>query len=60
MKLYPLLPVIFIAAYSFVAISLLINETKLSLIGLAVLVGFIGLYFVVKGTNSVSHGENKE
>jgi len=48
MKLYPLLPLIFIAAYSFVAISLLINETKLSLIGLGVLVGFIGLYFMVK------------
>ena len=48
MKLYPLLPLIFIAAYSFVAISLLINETKLSLIGLGVLAGFIMLYFVVK------------
>ncbi|MEI9946767.1 MAG: APC family permease [Chitinophagaceae bacterium] len=48
MKLYPLLPLIFMAAYSFVAISLLINETKLSLIGLAVLAGFIILYFIVK------------
>src|SRR5436190_361452 len=37
MKFYPLLPVIFIAAYSFVAISLLITQTKLCLIGLAVL-----------------------
>jgi basic amino acid/polyamine antiporter, APA family len=45
MKFYPLLPIVFIAAYSFVAISLLINETKLSLIGLAVLVGFIALYY---------------
>jgi APA family basic amino acid/polyamine antiporter len=48
MKLYPLQPLIFIAAYTFVAISLLINETKLSLIGLLVLAGFILLYFVVK------------
>ena len=48
MKLYPLLPLIFIAAYSFVAISLLINETKLSLIGLGVLAGFVALYFIVK------------
>jgi APA family basic amino acid/polyamine antiporter len=46
MKLYPLLPVIFIAAYSFVAISLLVTETKLSLIGLAVLAGFVGIYFI--------------
>jgi APA family basic amino acid/polyamine antiporter len=52
MKLYPLLPLIFIAAYSFVAISLLINETKLSLIGLGVLAGFILLYFVVKSVNT--------
>jgi basic amino acid/polyamine antiporter, APA family len=49
MKWYPLLPLIFIAAYSFVAISLLVNETKLSLIGLGVLTGFIILYFIVKG-----------
>lgn len=48
MKLYPLLPIIFIAAYSFVAISLMINQTSLSLIGLAVLAGFIALYFIVK------------
>jgi APA family basic amino acid/polyamine antiporter len=51
MKLYPLLPLIFITAYSFVAISLLINETKLSFIGLGVLAGFIILYFVVKAIN---------
>ena len=49
MKLYPLLPLIFIAAYTFVAISLLVTETKLSLIGLAVLAGFIGIYFAVQG-----------
>ncbi len=45
MKLYPLLPLIFISAYAFVAVSLLINETKLSLIGLAVLTAFIIIYF---------------
>jgi APA family basic amino acid/polyamine antiporter len=49
MKLYPLLPLIFMAAYSFVAISLLINQTKLSLVGLGVMAGFIILYFIVKG-----------
>lgn len=47
MKLYPLLPLIFIAAYIFVAISLLVTETELSLIGLGVLTGFILLYFAV-------------
>jgi APA family basic amino acid/polyamine antiporter len=48
MKWFPLLPIIFMVTYSFVAISLLINETKLSLIGLGVLAGFIILYFAVK------------
>lgn len=48
MKWYPLLPLIFISAYLFVAISLLINETQLSLKGLAVLAGFIALFFAVK------------
>lgn len=48
MRLYPLLPLIFIAAYTFVAVSLLVTETKISLIGLAVLAGFIGLYFGVE------------
>ena len=47
MKLYPLLPIIFIAAYTLVAISLLIDQTKLSLIGLGVLAGFILIYFAV-------------
>jgi len=47
MKWYPLQPLIFIAAYTFVAISLLVNETKLSLIGLSVLAAFIGIYFLV-------------
>ena len=49
MRLYPILPIIFIAAYTFVAISLLINKTKLSLIGLGVLAAFILLYFIANG-----------
>lgn len=48
MKWYPLQPLVFIAAYAFIAISLLINETNLSLVGLAVLTGFIGLYFLLR------------
>ena len=52
MKWYPLQPLIFIAAYLFVAVSLLINETKLSLIGLAVLSAFIILYFVLRQIKS--------
>jgi len=52
MKWYPLQPLVFIAAYAFIAISLLINETRLSLIGLAVLTGFIGLYFLLRSLKS--------
>ncbi len=48
MKWYPLQPLIFIAAYMFVAISLLINETKISLVGIGVLATFIVLYFVLQ------------
>lgn len=58
MKWYPLLPLIFMGAYSFVAISLLINETKLSLIGLAVMAGFIILYFAVKMIRSDENKNN--
>jgi basic amino acid/polyamine antiporter, APA family len=53
MKLYPLLPVIFIIAYSFVAISIAMDYKEnhyAALTGLAVLAGFIILYFLAKGT----------
>jgi len=48
MKWYPLIPLIFIAAYTFVGISILISYTKISLIGLGVLSAFIILYFVAE------------
>jgi APA family basic amino acid/polyamine antiporter len=46
MKWFPLQPLIFISAYAFVAVSLVVNETKLSLIGLSVLAAFITIYFI--------------
>ncbi len=51
MKLFPLLPLIFISAYIFVAISIALdyeNNNYAALIGLAVLAFFTGLYFLVK------------
>ena len=51
MKLYPLLPLIFIAAYTFVAISIAVdykNNKYAALTGLAVLAGFIILFFIAK------------
>ncbi|CAN5381990.1 amino acid permease [soil metagenome] len=56
MKLYPLLPLIFIAAYTFVGISIFVTETKTSLIALGVLASFILLYFLVT-RNANSNGK---
>lgn len=48
MRLYPLLPVLFIVAYTFVGVMIAVKEPKLALTGISVLAGFIFLYFVVK------------
>jgi APA family basic amino acid/polyamine antiporter len=50
MKLYPLLPIIFIAAYTFVAISIAINDYVTALTGLGVLAVFIIIYFATRKT----------
>ena len=47
MKLFPLLPVIFIAAYIFVATSIAIQEPNIALIATIVLFALIALYFIV-------------
>ncbi len=46
MKLFPLQPLIFIAAYTFVCISITINTPMLALIGTCVLVTFVLIYFL--------------
>jgi basic amino acid/polyamine antiporter, APA family len=48
MKLYPIMPLIFIAAYIFVGISIAINTPQFAVIGLAVLAVFIGIYFLTR------------
>ena len=51
MKLYPLMPLIFILAYGFVAVSIALdyqNNKNAALIATLVLAGFIALYFIVK------------
>jgi APA family basic amino acid/polyamine antiporter len=48
MKLYPLLPIIFISAYVFVAISILVDDPPTALTGLGVLGTFILIYFISK------------
>jgi basic amino acid/polyamine antiporter, APA family len=48
MKLFPLFPVIFIAAYVFVATSIFIDKPTTALLGLAILTAFILLFFLLK------------
>jgi basic amino acid/polyamine antiporter, APA family len=46
MKLFPLLPIIFMAAYLFVGTSIAIADPKAALIGVGVLAAFIVIYFI--------------
>jgi len=46
MKLFPLLPLIFIAVYAFVGISIAINTPGTALTGISVLAAFMIIYFV--------------
>lgn len=52
MRLYPLQPLVFIAAYTFVGISIAIDKPKTALVGIGVLGTFILLYFLMKGRKS--------
>ncbi len=51
MKLYPLLPIIFITAYSFVGVSIAIDQPMTALTGLLVLAGFMVIYFITRKQN---------
>ena len=55
MKMYPLLPLIFIAAYIFVGASIAFNTPNLALIGTAVFAAFLVIYFIVR---TVKKSEN--
>lgn len=48
MKLYPLLPILFMAAYAFVGISIAISDPTAAVTGLVILGIFIGLFFIGK------------
>src|SRR5436190_3040912 len=54
MKLFPLLPLVFIAAYVFVCISIIFNTPMTALTGTCVLAGFILLYFLTVGRKKSS------
>ena len=44
--LYPVLPIIFIAAYTFVAISIYADDPNAALNGLYIFIGFLAIYFI--------------
>lgn len=48
MKLYPLLPLIFMGAYLFVGVSISIQTPSIALIGISVLAAFMLLYFIAQ------------
>ncbi len=54
MRLYPLLPLLFIIAYIFVGTMIAVKEPMLALTGISVLAGFILLYFIVKAIKPTS------
>lgn len=54
MKLYPLLPLIFIAAYIFVGISIIFDTPTLALIGTLIFIEFILLYAFVEVSKLIS------
>lgn len=48
MKLYPLLPLVFIAAYAFVAVSIVLDDPRSALYGFLLLVAFFPVYLVMR------------
>jgi APA family basic amino acid/polyamine antiporter len=55
MKLYPLLPLVFIAAYIFVGASIAFDTPGLAAIGTAVFAGFLLIYFIVTRSKKAEH-----
>lgn len=51
MKLFPLMPIIFILAYLFVATSIAIEDPRSAMIAMAVLTAFVGIYFLLQHFN---------
>lgn len=48
MKLYPIMPIIFIAAYLFVTVSIYSDDPSAATNGLGIFIGFVAIYFINK------------
>ncbi len=57
MKLFPLLPLIFMLTYCFVGVSIAIQTPKTAVIGLIVLGGFMLIYFISQRVKKASLGK---
>lgn len=60
MRFYPLMPLIFIAAYSFVGISIYLNDPEAGTNGLLIFAGFILLYFINRLFNGKTTPQNEQ
>lgn len=54
MKLYPVMPLIFMSAYLFVGISIAMQTPDTALVGLAVLAGFMIIYFLTSKFRTIT------
>jgi APA family basic amino acid/polyamine antiporter len=52
MKWFPVMPVIFITAYLFIAISIFIEKPSTGFWGIGTLAAFIGIYFIINRVKS--------
>jgi basic amino acid/polyamine antiporter, APA family len=55
MKLFPIMPIIFMLAYLFVAVSIAIDDPESAIIGITVLIGFVGIYFFIDNFNKIKN-----
>ncbi|RZJ82134.1 MAG: amino acid permease [Flavobacterium sp.] len=52
MKFYPIMPIIFIAAYLFVTVSIYADDPTAATNGLIIFLGFVAIYFITKFFNN--------
>lgn len=60
MKLFPLMPVIFIAAYIFIAVSIAIDKPSIAITATGVLLAFLALYFLTNKNRSSTQDSVQE